>query len=115
MSISTYRPAQPISQHQQHDVFLQAITALSFDPTSDTLWSGANTGNVTAYYTPQGVRGVSFPVGGGLSVNKVVADETQVRAYGVAAEGVGAWSKGGVNKWYYRCAESFLLCRRHGE
>ncbi|KAI0247045.1 PAB-dependent poly-A-specific ribonuclease subunit PAN2, partial [Lactifluus subvellereus] len=101
MSIAMYRLAQPIPQ-QQHDIFLQPITALSFDPTSDTLWSGTNTGNVTAYYTPQGVRGVSFPVGGGLSVNKIVADETQVRAYGVAAEGVGAWSKGGVNKWYYR-------------
>ena len=110
MSAATYRKAQPISQ--QHDVFLQVITALSFDPTSDTLWSGENTGKVTAYYTPQGVRGVSFPVGGGLSVNKLVADQTQVRAYGAAAEGVGAWSKGGVNKWYYRCAVSSLCCHR---
>ena len=101
MSAQTYRLLQPIAQH---DAVPQAITALSFDPTSDTLWSGANSGNVTAYYTPQGIRGVSFPVGGGLAVNKVIADETQVRAQGVTGEGVGAWSKGGVNRWYYRCA-----------
>lgn len=101
MSVPTYRPAVPITP--QHDAFPQVITALSFDPVSDTLWAGANTGSVTAYYTPRGVRGVSFPVGGGLAVSKVVADETQVRACGAAAEGVGAWSRGGVNKWYYRC------------
>jgi hypothetical protein len=104
MSAQTYRPLVSIAQH---DAVPQAITALSFDPTSDALWSGANSGNVTAYYTPQGIRGVSFPVGGGLAVNKVVADETQVRAQGVTGEGVGAWSKGGVNRWYYRCAEGF--------
>jgi hypothetical protein len=104
MSTQTYRTLVPIAQH---DAIPQAITALSFDPTSDTLWSGTNSGDVTAYYTAQGLRGVSFPVGGGLAVNKVISDETQVRAQGVAGEGVGAWSKGGVNKWYYRCAEGF--------
>jgi hypothetical protein len=109
MSAQTYRPAVPIARH---DGFAQVITALSFDPTSDTLWSGANSGKVTAYYTPQGMRGVSFPVGGGLAVNKIVADETQVRAQGVAGEGVGAWSKGGANKWYYRCVPSFPHCQR---
>jgi hypothetical protein len=101
----TYRPVVPIAP--KHDVFAQAITTLSFDPTSDTLWSGTNAGNVTAYYTSQGIQGVSFPVGGGLAVNKLVADETQVRAQGVAGEGVGAWSKGGVNRWHYRCAAGF--------
>ena len=100
MSSQTYRPAVPI--HRQHDV----ITALSFDPSSDTLWSGSDSGNVTAYYTPQGMRGVTFPVGGGMAVNNVVADEIQVRAQGVAGEGVGAWSKGGVNRWYYR----YVVC-----
>lgn len=104
MSVATYRPAVPITP--QHDAFPQVVTALSFDLVSDTLWAGTNTGNVTAYYTPRGVRGVSFPVGGGLAVNKVVADETQVRACGAAAEGVGAWSRGGVNKWYYRPSAS---------
>ncbi|KAH9999109.1 PAB-dependent poly-A-specific ribonuclease subunit PAN2 [Russula vinacea] len=103
MSAQSYRPVVPIAPH---DAVPQVITALSFDPTSDTLWSGANSGNVTAYYTPQGIRGVSFPVGGGLAANKVIADETQVRAQGVAGEGMGAWSKGGVNKWYYRPSAS---------
>ncbi|KAF8479133.1 PAB-dependent poly-A-specific ribonuclease subunit PAN2 [Russula ochroleuca] len=103
MSAQSYRPVVPIAPH---DAVPQAITALSFDPTSDTLWSGANSGNVTAYYTPQGIRGVSFPVGGGLAANKVIADETQVRAQGVAGEGIGAWSKGGVNRWYYRPSAS---------
>ena len=78
MSVATYRPAVPITP--QHDAFPQIITALSFDPVSDTLWAGENTGNVTVYYTLRGVRGVSFPVGGSLAVSKVVADETQVRA-----------------------------------
>jgi hypothetical protein len=108
MSAQSYRPVVPIAPH---DAVPQAITALSFDPTSDTLWSGANSGNVTAYYTPQGIRGVSFPVGGGLAANKVIADETQVRAQGVAGEGIGAWSKGGVNRWYYRCAKGFPRCQ----
>ncbi len=108
MSAQTYRPLVPIAQH---DTVSQAITALSFDPTSDTLWSGTNSGKVTAYYTPQGIRGVSFPVGGGLPVNKVIADETQVRAQGIAGEGVGAWSKGGANRWYYRCAIGLLCCK----
>ncbi|KAI0303542.1 PAB-dependent poly-A-specific ribonuclease subunit PAN2 [Multifurca ochricompacta] len=103
MSLSlttTYRPA--VSIVQQHDAFPQIITALSFDPTSDTLWSGANSGNVTAYHTPRGVRGVSFPIGGGSAVKKIVADDTQVRAFCVIGEGMGAWSKGGINRWYYR-------------
>ncbi|KAI0059101.1 PAB-dependent poly-A-specific ribonuclease subunit PAN2 [Artomyces pyxidatus] len=100
MSSGAYRPAHPITQ--QRDLFPQPITALSFDLVSDTLWSGTNSGNVTAYYTPRGMRGVTFPVGGNMAVKKVVADETHVRACGVAGEGVGAWSKGGVNKWYFR-------------
>src|SRR5712671_791177 len=107
MSTQTYRPAVPISISQQHDSFAQVVTTLSFDPTSDTLWSGTNSRNVTAYYTPQGIRGVSFPVGGRSAVHKVVASETQVLAQGVTGEGVGAWSKGGVNRWYYRCAGWF--------
>ena len=111
MSVATYRPAVPITP--QHDAFPQIITALSFDPVSDTLWAGENTGNVTAYYTLRGVRGVSFPVGGSLAVSKVVADETQVRASGAAAEGIGAWSRGGVNKWYYRCVVGFPRCQSY--
>jgi hypothetical protein len=110
MSAQTYRPAVPIPS--QHEAFAHVITALSFDPTSDTLWSGSNSGNVTAYYTPQGIRGVSFPVGGSLPVSKVVVDETQVRAQGAAGEGVGAWSKGGINRWYYWYVVGLPRCQR---
>ncbi|TFY82963.1 hypothetical protein EWM64_g1049 [Hericium alpestre] len=100
MSAAAYHPAAPITL--QRDIASQPITALSFDPVSDTLWSGTNTGNVTAYYTPQGLRGVRFPVGGSLAVKKLVADESFVRACGLDSEGVGSWGKGGVNKWYHR-------------
>ncbi|KAA1471282.1 PAB-dependent poly-A-specific ribonuclease subunit PAN2 [Dentipellis sp. KUC8613] len=100
MSATAYRPTAPITL--QRDIASQPITALSFDPVSDTLWTGTNSGHVTAYYTPRGLRGVTFPVGGHLAVKKLLADENYVRACGVASEGVGSWSKGGVNKWYFR-------------
>ena len=47
-----------------------------------------------------------------MAVNKVVADEIQVRAQGVAGEGLGAWSKGGVNRWYYRYVACSLRCQK---
>ncbi|ETW85417.1 hypothetical protein HETIRDRAFT_432176 [Heterobasidion irregulare TC 32-1] len=100
MSTAAYRPTVPITHQSQ--TFPQPITALCFDPVSDTLWSGTNTGHVVAYYTPRGMRGVNFPVGGNLAVKKVIADENYVRASGVASEGIGSWNKGGVNKWYHR-------------
>lgn len=95
-----YRSIPPITD--ERDVYPQPITALAFDPISDTLWAGLNSGNVVAYYTSQGMRGVSFPVGGGLAVKKLTATESGVRAFGLSSEGIGAWGKGGVNKWYYR-------------
>lgn len=95
-----YQSISPISY--QRDVFPQPITALAFDPLSDTLWTGSNSGNVVAYYTAQGMRGVSFPVGGGLAVKDLTATDSNIRAFGVASEGIGAWGKGGVNHWYYR-------------
>ncbi|KAH9843028.1 ubiquitin carboxyl-terminal hydrolase-domain-containing protein [Rhodofomes roseus] len=97
---TTYRQTAPITY--QRDVFPLPVTALAFDPVSDTLWTGLNSGIVTAYYTPQGMRGVTFPIGGGLAVKRIVASDSNVRAYGVASEGVGAWGKGGVNKWNHR-------------
>ena len=99
MSTPTYTPLPPIVPYT---AFPQPITALSFDPVSDTLWAGNNAGTVAAYYSAHGLRGVSFKVGGGLAVKKLVADESVVKACTVSGEGVGAWSKGGVNKWYYR-------------
>ncbi|KZV71779.1 hypothetical protein PENSPDRAFT_577089 [Peniophora sp. CONT] len=99
MSTPTYSALPPIIPYT---AFPQPITALSFDPVSDTLWTGNNAGTVAAYYSAHGLRGVSFKVGGSLAVKKLVADESVVKACTVSGEGVGAWSKGGVNKWYYR-------------
>lgn len=97
---TTYHPIAPITH--QRDVFPQAISALSFDPVSDSIWAGLHSGHVVAFHTAQGLRGVSFPVGGSLPVKKIVPGDTYVRALGVAGEGVGQWSKGGVNKWNHR-------------
>ena len=102
---NTYKQLPPITV--QRDVFPQPITALSFDPVSDTLWAGTNSGGVTAYYSAQGMRGVSFQVGGEMGVSRIVATDSMVRAAGVGGQGVGAWGKGGVNKWYYR---SIYMC-----
>ena len=55
---STYRPIAPILT--QRDLYPQPVTALSFDPVSDTLWTGNNTGSIAAYYGTQGARGVSL-------------------------------------------------------
>src|ERR1700676_1205575 len=101
--MSTYRPTNRPITHQR-DVFPQPITALSFDPVSDVLWSGSNSGGIVAYCTPEAIRGVSFPVGGNLAVKKIIAGGTYVRAHGIGSDGVGSWNKGGMNKWYFRCA-----------
>ena len=86
----------------QRDILPQPITALSFDPVSDILWSGTNSGHVCANYTPRGLRGVHYPVGGPLAVKKILATESNIIASGLASEGVGAWGKGGVNSWYFK-------------
>jgi PAB-dependent poly(A)-specific ribonuclease subunit 2 len=96
---SAYHPLPPITH--QRDLYGQAVTALSFDPVSDILWAGSNTGNVVAYYGTLATRGVCFPVGGNLGVKKVLAGENYVRALGMAGEGVGSWAKGGMNKWFF--------------
>lgn len=95
-----YRLIQPISTLQ--DTHGQPVTALSFDPVSDSVWAGTQFGTVIALHTVQGVRGVSFPVGGGLAVKQVSVGDNYVRAFGTAGEGVGSWAKGGMNKWFFR-------------
>ncbi|KAK2467007.1 hypothetical protein APHAL10511_001265 [Amanita phalloides] len=50
----------------------------------------------------RGMRGVSFPVGGSLAVNRISAGDNYVRASGLAGDGMGSWTKGGMNKWYHR-------------
>jgi PAB-dependent poly(A)-specific ribonuclease subunit 2 len=80
----------------------QPVTALAFDPVSDAIWAGDNAGVVCALHSIHGVRGVSFPVGGALPVKQLAVADNHVRALGLAGHGVGAWAKGGMNKWYYR-------------
>ncbi|KAF7305131.1 PAN2-PAN3 deadenylation complex catalytic subunit PAN2 [Mycena kentingensis (nom. inval.)] len=101
MASSNYRPAGHIPAF----IFThipQPITALCFDPVSDCLWTGSNTGRIAAYYGAQGQPGVSFPVGGTLAVRKLIAGESYVRGIGVSGQGLGTWTKGGVNKWFCR-------------
>lgn len=92
-----YRPAIPIPSNGQ------PVTALAFDPVSDSVWAGDNSGLVFALHSLHGLRGVSFPVGGALPVKQLVVADNHVRALGLAGHGVGAWAKGGMNKWFFRC------------
>ncbi|GJE87918.1 PAB-dependent poly(A)-specific ribonuclease subunit PAN2 [Phanerochaete sordida] len=101
---ATYHPIAPITH--QRDIFPQPITALCFDPVSDTLWSGNNSGRIVAYYGAQGSSGVTFPVGGDLAVKGLVAGDSLVRATGVSSNGIGAWAKGGANRWFFRSTSS---------
>ena len=98
---NTYRPIPPIVTSSL-DGFVQPVTALSFDPVSDILWTGLNSGTITSYFGTLGVRGPSFRVGGNLAVKKVMSGDNTLQAFGDASEGLGSWSKGGVNKWFYR-------------
>lgn len=82
--------------------FAQPITALSFDPVSDILWAGLNSGVVTAYLGRQVARGPSFRIGGKLSVKKIIAGDNHVNAADNGNEILGSWTKGGVNKWHLR-------------
>lgn len=82
--------------------FVQSITALAFDPVSDILWTGQESGVVVAFLGARGIRGPSFPVGGNSGVKKITPGENYVRALGTSIEGLGSWTKGGVNKWFFR-------------
>ena len=97
---TSYKPISPIASPLSG--FGAAVTALSFDPVSDILWTGSNSGNVTACYGTEGVRGVSFRVGGNTAVKKIIAGDNYVRALGTVSAGFGSWSKGGMNKWFFR-------------
>lgn len=104
---STYHLLNPLSP--ESELYPQPVTALAFDPLSDTLWTGTNSGSIVARYSAQGIRGVSFPVGGDLAVREIIATDSNVRAYGLAGNGIGAWGKGGVNKWFYQCVICTLV------
>ncbi|KAF8919283.1 PAB-dependent poly-A-specific ribonuclease subunit PAN2 [Mucidula mucida] len=76
------------------------VSALAFDPVSDIVWAGSNSGNVAAFVGRQGLRSVAFRVGD-LPVSKVVVGENYVRAGCNRGMGFGTWGKGGMNKWFY--------------
>ena len=95
---TSYKPISPIALSG----FEVAVTALSFDPASDILWTGSNSGHVSACYGAQGVRGTSYQVGGNTAVKKIIAGDNYIRALGTVSTGLGSWSKGGMNKWYFR-------------
>ncbi|KAF7294679.1 PAN2-PAN3 deadenylation complex catalytic subunit PAN2 [Mycena indigotica] len=82
MTTTTYRPAGtiPVVAFPQ---IPQPVTALCFDPVSDTLWTGSNSGRIAAFYGAQGQPGY-------------------VRGLGVSGQGLGTWTKGGMNKWFCR-------------
>ena len=95
---TSYKPISPIVTPSLSE-FGATVTALSFDPVSDILWTGSSSGHVSACYGTQGVRGASFQVGGNTAVKKIIAGDNYIRALGT---GLGSWSKGGMNKWYFR-------------
>ena len=105
---TSYKPIPPITT-LPFNGFPQPVTAISFDPVSDVLWTGLNSGTVTGYCGTQSIRGPSFRVGGSLGVKKIAAGDHYIRALGDSSNGLGSWTKGGVNKWFHRCAPFFLF------
>ncbi|KAJ3968349.1 ubiquitin carboxyl-terminal hydrolase-domain-containing protein [Lentinula raphanica] len=102
--MSTYKHTlAPIVVH----AYPHPISALSFDPVSDALWVGSGNGYVSAHYGIQGLRGVCFKAGD-LPVLKVIADESSVKSASAGGDGVGAWVKGGMNKWFYNPDDSVM-------
>ncbi|KAF8590468.1 hypothetical protein K439DRAFT_1329688 [Ramaria rubella] len=103
----SYSLVAPITH--QRDIYPIPISALAFDPVSDTLWGGNHSGSLAAYHGQSRMRGVFFPVGDDFPVKKITAGDSQVRAMVESGLGVGAWSKGGVNKWYFRSPTSSIV------
>lgn len=99
-------PANPLHSN------ICSITALAFDPVSDTLWGGNSAGSLVAYHSQQPFRGVYFPVGDNRPVKKIFPGESHVRAMTESGLGLGAWTKGGCNKWYYRW-DAFVVLVGH--
>ena len=98
---TSYKSIPPITTSSLNG-FAQSVTGLSFDPVSDILWTGLDSGTVAAHFGTRGIRGPSFRVGGNRAVKKVVSADNNVQALGEASEGMGSWTKGGVNKWFFR-------------
>ncbi|QRV85967.1 PAB-dependent poly(A)-specific ribonuclease subunit PAN2 [Ceratobasidium sp. AG-Ba] len=112
-SNSTYHPIPSI--HLSSPV---GVTAVSFDPVSDLLWTGSAMGLVTGYfgnldsgYVGNITRGVTFPVRGETGVLKLLAGEKDVKALGNG--GFGSWMKGGANKWQFIAQDQQLSTFSH--
>jgi PAB-dependent poly(A)-specific ribonuclease subunit 2 len=100
---NTYSVSIPITYQSQ--IYPCRISSVSFDPVSDVLWAGNELGQVCAYYRNR-MRGVAFPVGEGY-VSSLSTSDQQIYAMSITGQGLGAWSKGGVNKWHYRWLRVF--------
>jgi len=98
---TSYKSITPIDCASM-DGFPQPISALAFDPVSDILWAGHNSGTISAYFGTRGISGPSFRVGGHLGVKKIAVGDNYVRALGNSDYGLGSWTKGGVNKWFFK-------------
>ncbi|KAG8714993.1 poly(A)-specific ribonuclease [Ceratobasidium sp. 423] len=111
---STYYPLP--SFHLTHSV---PVTALSFDPVSDILWTGSATGLVTGYFgnvTATGyagglTKGVTFPVRGETGVLKILTGEKDIKALG--SGGLGSWTKGGAGRWQFIPQEHLSTFTHH--
>ncbi|KAJ1309756.1 hypothetical protein OPQ81_006521 [Rhizoctonia solani] len=95
------------------------VTALSFDPVSDVLWTGSMTGLVTGYfgnvattgYAGSLTRGVTFPVRGETGVLKILTGEKDIKALGNG--GLGSWTKGGAGRWQFIPQEQLSTFTHH--
>ncbi|KAH8833946.1 ubiquitin carboxyl-terminal hydrolase-domain-containing protein [Flagelloscypha sp. PMI_526] len=94
MAHGQFQPIPPLSIPG----FQQSVTALSFDPVSDTLWAGSSNGYVHAIHSTQNLHNITFPVGKRSATRKVISSDSIVRA--ITGGGIGSWSKGGMNKWH---------------
>ncbi|KAK7049364.1 poly(A)-specific ribonuclease [Paramarasmius palmivorus] len=83
----------------------QPVSALSFDPVSDTLWAGSGSGYVSAHHGTRGLRGVCFRAGN-HAIQKIISSDNSVKAASTGGNGVGSWAKGGTNKWFYNSSSN---------
>ncbi|KZT59790.1 hypothetical protein CALCODRAFT_176596 [Calocera cornea HHB12733] len=95
--MSTYHTIPPLSLSPE------PVSALAFDPFSDTLWSGSNSGIVSCYngLEPSEVR---YPLTGNPTpppgIQRIIVTDKEIRS--LCSAGVGGRTRGGASRWYYR-------------
>ncbi|EJU05749.1 hypothetical protein DACRYDRAFT_46547 [Dacryopinax primogenitus] len=96
--MSTYHTISPLSLSPE------PVSALAFDPFSDTLWSGSESGIISCYngIEPSNVRYplVSNPLPP-AGIKRILVTDREIRSFSSA--GVGGRSRGGISRWFYRC------------